>query len=78
MSNCPKDHPSSIQADANKVIGMFKDEAGGKKITEFVGLRAKPCTYTLEGEDNKKCKQVTKTISNKGITFSDYKQCLET
>jgi hypothetical protein len=25
----------------NKVIGMFKDEAAGKQITEFVGLRAR-------------------------------------
>ena len=25
----------------SKVLGMFKDEAGGKQIVEFVGLRAK-------------------------------------
>ena len=42
-SNCPKDHPSpGIETGVNqKVIGLFKDEAGGLVITEFVGLRAK-------------------------------------
>ena len=42
MSNYPKDHPSKISTGKNKkVIGMFKDEAGGKIIQTFVGLRAK-------------------------------------
>ena len=40
-SNYPKDHPSGILTGVNKkVIGMFKDEASGKQIAEFVGLRA--------------------------------------
>ena len=34
---------------------MFKDEAGGKVIDEFVGLRAKLYSYKMfEGEENKK------------------------
>ena len=34
-----KDHPSGIETGVNKkVIGMFKDEAGGKQIEEFVGF----------------------------------------
>jgi len=41
-SDFPEDHPSGIRAGVNKkVIGMFKDEASGKQIEEFVGLRAK-------------------------------------
>ena len=41
-SEYPKDHASGIKAGVNKkVLGMFKDEAAGKQIDEFVGLRAK-------------------------------------
>jgi hypothetical protein len=41
-SDYPKDHPSGIKAGVNKkVVGMFKDEAAGKQIEEFVGLRCK-------------------------------------
>ena len=38
---------------------MFKDEAGGKVIDEFVGLRAKWYSYKmLEGKVGIKCKGV--------------------
>ena len=38
----PTNHPSRTETGLNsKVLGMFKDEAGGKQIVEFVGLRAK-------------------------------------
>ena len=36
---------------------MFKDEADGKHIVEFVGLRAKLYPYKmLDGSEDKKCK----------------------
>ena len=59
-SNYPPDHPSGIPSGLNKkVLGMFKDEAGGKVIDEFVGLRAKLYSYKMqEGEESKKCKGV--------------------
>ena len=59
-SNYPSNHPSDIPSGFNKkVLGMFKDEAGGKVIDEFVGLRAKLYSYRmLEGEEDKKCKGV--------------------
>ncbi len=39
-SNYDKDHPSGLYSGKNKkVIGYFKDECGGKFITEFVGLK---------------------------------------
>ena len=76
----PSKHPSGIPSGLNKkVIGMFKDEAGGKVIDEFVGLRAKLYSYKmLEGEDSKKCKGVKKTVVKKSIVHEDYKECLFT
>ena len=55
-SNYPSDHPSGIPSGLNqKVLGMFKDEAGGEVIDEFVGLRAKLYSYKMqEGEESKK------------------------
>ena len=73
-SNYPKDHPSGITTGINKkVVGMFKDEAGGRQITEFVGLRAKLYSYVLDGEENKRCKGVKEAVVRNHITFQNYK-----
>ena len=76
-SNYPKNHPSGIVTDFNKkVIGMFKDEAGGQQISEFLGLRAKLYAYLMaEGVESKKCKGVNKPVLKKSIYFNDYKNC---
>ena len=75
MSDYPKDHP--LYSSTNKkVIGMFKDEVGGRQITEFVGLRAKLYSYVMGGNDHKKCKGVKKSVVKKSITHQDYKECL--
>ena len=52
----PTNHPSEIKTGVNsKVLGMFKDEAGGKQIVEFVGWRAKLSSYKmLVGSADKK------------------------
>ena len=56
---------------------MFKDEAGGKQIVEFVGLRAKLYSYKmLDGYEDKKCKGVTKNVIKWSIQFDDYRECL--
>ena len=50
-NNYPTNHPSRIKSGLNsKVLGMFKDEAGGKQIVAFVGLRVKftICLMTLK------------------------------
>ena len=77
-SDYPKDHPSGIKAGVNKkVIGMFKDEAAGNQIEEFVGLRAKLYSYKMfEGKEHKKCKGVKKNVVENTITHDDYKSTL--
>ena len=79
-SDYPPNHPSGIPSGVNKkVLGMFKDEAGGKVIDEFVGLRAKSYSYKMsEGEESKKCKGVKKSVIKKSILHEDYKKCLFT
>ena len=79
-SDYPPNHPSGIPTGCNKkVLGMFKDEAGGKIIDEFAGLRAKLYSYKmLEGEESKKCKGVKKLVVKNSITHEDYKNCLFT
>ena len=77
-SEYPENHPSGIPTGINKkVLGMFKDEAAGKIIKEFVGLRAKLYSYKMdEGKENKKCKGVKKQVVEENITHEDYKTCL--
>ena len=79
-SNYPKDHPSGIPTGINKkVLGMFKDEAAGKPIKEFVGLRAKLYSYKMdEGKENKRCKGIKKAVVEKSISHENYKTCLTT
>ena len=79
-SDYPEGHPSGIPTGVNKkVLGMFKDEATGKIIKEFVGLRAKLYSYKMdEGKENKRCKGIKKDVVEKSITHEDYKTCLET
>ena len=55
-----------------KVIGLMKDELGGKIITEFVTLRPKTYSYlTDDGKEDKKAKGTKKSIIKKMIKFND-------
>ena len=60
-----------------KVIGLMKDELGGKIITEFATLRPKTYSYlTDDGKEEKKTKVTKKCVIKKRIKFNDYKKCL--
>ena len=61
-----------------KIIGLMKDELGGKIITEFVTLRPKTYSFlTDDGKEDKKAKEGTKKcVIKKMIKFNDYKKCL--
>ena len=80
-SDYPENHHSGIPTGINKkVLGMFKDEAAGKIIKEFVGLRSKLYSYKMyEGEEEiKKCKGIKKQVVENNISHEDYKTCLLT
>ena len=60
-----------------KVIGLMKDELGGKIMTQFVALR--PKTYSCLTDDckeDKKAKGTKKCVIKRRLRFNDYKGCL--
>ena len=60
-----------------KIIGLMKEELGGKIITEFVTLRPKTYSFlTDDGTEDKKAKETKKCVIKKMIKFNDYKKCL--
>ena len=59
------------------VIGLMKDELGGKIITDFATLRPKTYSFlTDDGKEDKKAKGTKKCVIKKMIKFNDYKKCL--
>ena len=76
-SNYPKNRESGIPTGLNKVIGMMKDECGGKQIWEWVGLRSKLYSYLMvDNKEEKKCEGVKKNVIKTNVTFQNYKDCL--
>ena len=60
-----------------KVIGLMKDELGGKIMTEFVALRPKTYAYlTDDCKEDKKAKAKKKCVIKRVLKFNNYKYCL--
>ena len=75
-SNYEENRPLPTRKN-EKVIGLMKDELGGKIITEFVILRPKSYSYlTDDGKIDKKAKGTKKCVTKRMIKFDDYKNCL--
>ena len=82
LSDYGKDH--ILHDDMNKkVIGKFKDECNGEKITEFVGLRSKLYSFITDvpitkkkKTDHKKCKGCKTGVVDKVLSFDNYKKTL--
>ena len=56
-----------------KVIGKFKDELGGKTMSEFCALKAKTYAFKLDNDNEvKKAKGTKKCVVKKHVTFDDY------
>ena len=52
-----------------KVIGLFKDELGGKAMTEFCALRAKAYAYKLDDDTEHKNAKGTKRCIYESLCF---------
>ena len=60
-----------------KVIGLFKDELGGRIMKEFCALRAKTHLYLIDDDSEvKKSKGTKKCIIKRKLVFENYKDCL--
>ena len=74
-----KDNKRPLPIRENKkVIGVMKDELGGKIMTEFVALRVKMYAYRKIDKEvkEKHCKGTKKCVVSEGLRFDDYKTCL--
>ena len=75
-SNYEVNRPLPIEKN-KKVIGLMKDELGGKIMTEFVALRPKTYSYLRDDcKEDKKAKGTKKCVVKRILKFSDYKDCL--
>ena len=59
-----------------KVIGLFKDELGGKIMKEFCGLRAKTYAYLMDDSENEKAKGTKKCVIKRRVRFENSEDCL--
>ena len=60
-----------------KVPGLFKDELGGKIITEVVAIRPKTYAYLIDdGSEHKKAEGIKKCVIKRKLMFQNYKDCL--
>ena len=60
-----------------KVIGIFKDELGGKIMKEFCALKAKTCTYLMDDDiEKKKAKRIKRCVIKRRLMFENYKDSL--
>jgi len=69
------DYPDSSKyffKENKKVIGKFKDEAAGKPIKEFVGLKSKMYSYLVGPQEHKKAKGIRKNVVKNEIKHQNY------
>ena len=86
-SNYDENNKGPISIGKNKkVIGLFKDQLGGKIMEEFCGLRAKTYAYLINGYNdddydkekiiNKKDKGAKQCVIISKLMFENYTDCL--
>ena len=77
-SNYDKNDKRPLPIGKNKKVpGLFKDESGGKIMTEVVALRPKTYSYLMDaGTDHKKAKETKKCVIKQKLIFENYKDYL--
>ena len=77
-SNYDKNDKRPLPIGKNKkVIGLFKDELGGKIQKEFAGPRAKTYVYLMDDNtEHKKAKGTKKCVIKRRLMFENYTDCL--
>ena len=77
-SNYDKNDNRPLEIGKNKkVIGKFKDDLGGKIMSEFCALRAKAYAFKLDDDsEKKKAKGTKKCIVKREIIFGNYADAL--
>ena len=59
-----------------KLIGLIKDQLGGKVMANFIGLRVNTYSYLIDGSSvNKKTKDTNECLIKRKPTFKNYKNC---
>ena len=77
-SNYDENHKRPLPIVKNKkVIGLLKDELGGRIMKEFCVLRAKIYSYLMDDDNEvKKSKGTKKCVIKRGIMFENDSDCL--
>ena len=77
-SNYDKNDKRPLQKGMNKkVIGLFKDELGGKIMKQFCAFSAKTYTYLMDDDnEKKKAKGLKKCEIKRRLMFENYKDSL--
>ena len=77
-SNYDKNDKRPLPIGKNKKVpGLFKDELGGKIITQFLALRAKAYSHLDDdGNEHKKSKGTKTCVKKQKIMFHNFKNCL--
>ena len=77
-SNYDENYKRPLPVGKNKkVIGLFKDELGGRIMKEFCALRAKTYSYLMDDNSEvKKSKGTKKCVIKRELMFENYKDCL--
>ena len=77
-SNFDKNDKRPLSIGKNKKVpGLFKDELGGKIITEFVAFRRKAYAYLDDdGNNHKKAKGTKKFVIKQKLMFQNFKDYL--